>query len=564
MNKTLTIALAGFSFTIEEHAYIKLNDYLKALRNTLEKDEAEEVMYDIEARIVEIFKETQGSREVIYDTDVEKVISLIGRPEQIEETEDSLEENNKYNTEYSAEPKQLFRDPVQKKIAGVCAGLAAYIGLDITAMRIIWFLAFFALIPLPGSPSIIVIIYIVLWLILPKATTAADFLKMRGKPLNFDNLKNESNNIIKLASESSKHISNTYLKHQHTIKKTGNSLSNFIRYGLGIFLAVIGITLLVPAFMAISDLALLPSSVKFFIGNDHTKYIIIGTIASIPFIILALLFIYLSIKLFSPKTKFKYLGYTTLVLGLIWLITIGFTLFFVIKYQKEYRSINKENQNIAINTSSDSLWVETYKVNIPSHFTSYWDGVYSDGKTVFQADHPQVTISTKDSLKAPYLIIKSRAQGYNHPMNLKVPVKIEQNKVRLPNYINYPYQDRMRSYDVEYNLIVPSTTKVLKVYNENTPHLYNENDEDENDQEDNEDEEDYNITLNSNGVNIKSSGKSISNFSYNINGNSIKISSNKDSIQINGKSYDKKEAKKIIKEMDIANQLIDDIIFNIK
>lgn len=57
MNKTISIGLAGFSFIIEEHAYIKLSDYLKSLRNALEKDEADEVMHDIEIRIVEIFRE---------------------------------------------------------------------------------------------------------------------------------------------------------------------------------------------------------------------------------------------------------------------------------------------------------------------------------------------------------------------------------------------------------------------------------------------------------------------------------------------------------------------------
>src|SRR5690606_27331131 len=48
MNKTLSIGLAGFSFIIEEHAYIKLSDYLAALRNSLDAAEADEVMHDIE------------------------------------------------------------------------------------------------------------------------------------------------------------------------------------------------------------------------------------------------------------------------------------------------------------------------------------------------------------------------------------------------------------------------------------------------------------------------------------------------------------------------------------
>jgi hypothetical protein len=70
MNKTLSIGLAGFSFTIEEHAYIKLSDYLNALRSSLDASEEEEVMHDIEIRMVEIFRDSLGKREVVNDSDV--------------------------------------------------------------------------------------------------------------------------------------------------------------------------------------------------------------------------------------------------------------------------------------------------------------------------------------------------------------------------------------------------------------------------------------------------------------------------------------------------------------
>lgn len=105
MNKTLSIGLAGFSFTIEEHAYIKLSDYLNALRSSLDVSEADEVMHDIEIRMVEIFKDSLGKREVINDTDVEKVIAQIGTPEKIEEQEEA----------YFSEKTQL-KIPIQEPI----------------------------------------------------------------------------------------------------------------------------------------------------------------------------------------------------------------------------------------------------------------------------------------------------------------------------------------------------------------------------------------------------------------------------------------------------------------
>ena len=206
MNKTLSIGLAGFSFTIEEHAYIKLSDYLAALRSSLDTNEADEVMHDIEIRMVEIFKDTLGKREVINDTDVEKVISQIGKPEQIEEQEEayfsekSSRKENRASGNFTGQ-KQLFRDPEKQKIAGVCAGLAHYVGMDVSAMRAIWLgVAILGIFTAAISTSLIILIYVILWIVLPKAETATDFLKMKGKPMNFDNLKNESHKLVQFAN----------------------------------------------------------------------------------------------------------------------------------------------------------------------------------------------------------------------------------------------------------------------------------------------------------------------------------------------------------------------------
>src|SRR5947208_7469085 len=60
--------------------------------------------------------------------------------------------------------KKLMRSSTDKKIAGVCAGLADYFDLDPTIVRILWFLAvFFA-----GTGELA---YIILWIVLPVAPT---------------------------------------------------------------------------------------------------------------------------------------------------------------------------------------------------------------------------------------------------------------------------------------------------------------------------------------------------------------------------------------------------------
>ena len=62
--------------------------------------------------------------------------------------------------------RRLVRSINDRKIAGVCAGLADYFDLDPTIVRVIWLLA--TLIPGPN-----IIAYLVLWLALPEGTTRA-------------------------------------------------------------------------------------------------------------------------------------------------------------------------------------------------------------------------------------------------------------------------------------------------------------------------------------------------------------------------------------------------------
>jgi phage shock protein C len=62
--------------------------------------------------------------------------------------------------------ERLMRDMGNKKIAGVCAGLARYIGTDPVLVRVIFLVLAFA-------TGIGFIAYIVGWIIMPKDTTSS-------------------------------------------------------------------------------------------------------------------------------------------------------------------------------------------------------------------------------------------------------------------------------------------------------------------------------------------------------------------------------------------------------
>lgn len=543
MNKTLSIGLAGFSFTIEEHAYIKLSDYLNALRSSLDASEAEEVMNDIEIRMVEIFRDSLGKREVINDTDVEKVIAQIGTPEKIEEQEEAYfsekttNRNNNYNGN-TTDNKQLFRDPEKQKIAGVCAGLAQYVGLDITAMRAIW-LGIFLLgtITQAISSSLIVLLYIILWIVLPKAETAADFLKMKGKPMNFDNLKNESNKLVQFANESTQRVGEIYTENKPYINNAGSGIWNVLKYLMGGFFVLLAIGSIIGIFVIFGLFgtgADFPGAnkIEFYMGENGLDKVLVAMMI-LGSLIPAIIFSLLSIKIFSPKTKLRNIGW---VLGGIFLLLLGLGAYFGVSMAKkglQYKGSKEDTENIAINTASDTLYLDVKQVNIPQNFKSYDDDIYSDKRTVYEEDYISVDVTRKSDVKIPYLIIKKEGDGYNIPVQLTVPVEIVGNKVMLPNFIKYPYEQRFRDYRVDYELVVPQKTLVI-VTKKDDMSVNGDLDGDgmNDDDKDNNDDE--------NGIRIEKN-------KITVNGSSIVYDSNdKDSIIINGKKVPNNQAKKVI------------------
>ncbi|SFI10673.1 PspC domain-containing protein [Halpernia frigidisoli] len=530
MNKTLSIGLAGFSFTIEEHAYIKLSDYLAALRNTLDANEADEVMHDIEIRMVEIFKETLGKREVINDDDVEKVIAQIGAPEQIEEqekayySEQTSSTKKEERTSAFSGQKQLFRDPENGKIGGVCAGLANYFGIDPVWIRLL--LIFFVIMKGFG-----ILLYVILWIVLPQAKTASDYLKMKGKPINFDNLKEESGKIVHFANESSQKLGQAFQSQKGNIDNVGHVLLSIVRIFFAIFFGILGISCLLGSFAFFgisfgSDAVNVPEGISFFLGNDMPNFLLI-TILVLTLLIPAIIFMLISIKLFAPNSKLRYTGYVIGALVFLWfglLLIGGFT---ATKMFTKYSGDNDETQNIAINTTSDSILVDVKKVEIPANYKSYFGDYFSDGKMIYQEDYPYIEVKHQN-VDQPYLIVKREARGYNQPIQLKVPVEIRDNKILLPNYFIYSYRDRMRHYNANYQLIVPKNFKVIKLGDRINFDDDMNKDEDDNDNSDDAD----------NSANI------------NINGTSINIPSNdSDSIIINGKKVGKDEAESYVKKV---------------
>lgn len=196
MKQTVTINLAGIVYHIDDDAYETLNTYLKSIESHLEEsDSKDEIMQDIEARIAELFSQHLkfGHIEVVNINLVNDVTAQLGTPEMITEGEEASEtaEETRAAENVTEQPtakpllkRKFFRDTDNQIIGGVCAGLAQLIGIDTIWVRLIFLALFF----LEGTGFFI---YLLLWIIVPAANTAARRLEMRGIEPSADNIKAE-------------------------------------------------------------------------------------------------------------------------------------------------------------------------------------------------------------------------------------------------------------------------------------------------------------------------------------------------------------------------------------
>lgn len=176
MNEVTRIHLGRQSFTISVDAHQALKTYIKGIATQVHD---KEVVEEVELRMAELLTERDITAEqVVLDKDVDYLKQQLGEPEDFEENSEDV----RAHLPTDGASKRLFRDPQNGMVAGVAAGLAAYLGVDVLLIRILFIIA-----TLTGGWGLL--IYIVLWLLVPPATTGSDQLQMHGEPVTVGKLK---------------------------------------------------------------------------------------------------------------------------------------------------------------------------------------------------------------------------------------------------------------------------------------------------------------------------------------------------------------------------------------
>ncbi len=212
MNQVEKFSIGGYVFSLEGNAGRAVKDYLDQLESFYSgKESGAEVMEGIEERIAELFLEKVGDGGVVTLPMVNGVITVMGRPEAIEE-ESSEASPGSGRTSAGAGTdagkakirRRLYRDPANGKLAGVCSGLASYFDVYVGIFR----MAFVVLSVLgvicpdfrPLSCFLFPLIYIILWGCVPAVKSVRQRDELRGESGTVDAISAKIRNTPRTAS----------------------------------------------------------------------------------------------------------------------------------------------------------------------------------------------------------------------------------------------------------------------------------------------------------------------------------------------------------------------------
>lgn len=483
MNKTFNINLGGYPFAIDEDAYEYIQNYLGTIRRHFSaSDGCEEILYDIEVRMAELFQEHLKGRAIISMKEIDEVIMIMGKPEDfgaepMSEQYYSSTKNTKSGSKVGT-GKRLFRDPDDQKVAGVCSGIAAYFGIEDP----LWVRLFFVLLMFTGTG---VMAYIVLWALVPQASNAGDKLAMRGEPATIENIaklvEDELTGLGDKINEWSKDIGS---KKKSGDVNSGFAAKSFLSSGVNMFGNIVsGIiptirSIMKPIFIVFSIVALSILGITWaasFVGLSFASPVMVAMGPESSFVsYLGIVSLYfaaglpiLGIMLYLARLAFGYrvpkhfkTGFWT-----VWFLSIFTTSFAVISTVKEYSS-HFETKII----TDYAMDVQDIKIVMPEENNDHAFGIHlgefiteKDNHWAFRDVNFKIEKS-KDQKVHIEKIVSARGENSTKAQNniqyVNNDITVKGNEIIISKYITFPKSEKYRNQSIDYVIYIPEGKNV--------------------------------------------------------------------------------------------------------
>lgn len=477
MNKTVSINLGGLFFHIDENAYQKLNNYFDAIRRSLSPDGKEEIMNDIESRIAELLTEKlKNDKQVVSIKEVDEIIAIMGEPEDYRIEEEAAEPKSTYTySNYTyAKSRKFYRDGDRAIVAGVCAGIGHYFRIDPLWIRILFIISPFI------SFGTSIVVYVLLWILIPKAITTTEKLEMTGEPINISNIERKVKEEIDSITSKLNNIDYNKINASAMsgAEKLGNGLGNvFMALFKGIA-KVIGALITIFAAITLGGLIIAFFTMLFsstMVEMPWYHYANMGNYTEVPLWIIALLGLFaigipffflflLGLKILSDNLK-PIGSITKYTLLAIWLIAVAFSIYLGVRQANEisYEGKTMETKEIVL-SKNDTLFV---KFRYNDYFSKTVDH-NTDFKIIQDQSQNDIIYSNnielyfmKTDKAAPYLQIEKNAEGGSlsdarqRAEKIEYDFEMQGNNLTLNNYLVTGMQNTYRFQRVRIFVYLP-------------------------------------------------------------------------------------------------------------
>ncbi|GAA0885717.1 MULTISPECIES: PspC domain-containing protein [Sphingobacterium] len=465
MNKTIIININSIVFHIEEDAYEVLRSYMIDIKKHFgQSEDSREILEDIENRISEMFTEKiqAGSKEVLNMDDVNAVIEQMGSVSDFEsEDQDGYASFQRQpNADGFKVGKKLMRDPDDKVFSGVCSGLGHFFGIEAKWVRLL-----FALFVVIGGSGVLV--YVILWIVMPLAVTRADKMEMRGEAPNIQNFKRSFDEEMSGVRDS----------FSRGMDRTGDSVAKLLQVFVKVigvfFVIIVGLTLIGLIigliFFALAIVNVIPDvmddSGPFYLMNpsDVPFALIAGFLAIfIPF---AGLFYLLLRVLFEKKPMNNYL---TTTLFLVWLASIGAIIYYATSVAKEFKESStiveeKPLQKQAVYyLNENDIRVIRLKNGVKSGL-----GIKNENLSTYLRRNIRIRVERIDSLQEPYVRYEYSAKGNSYKVatdragKINYALRQDSTSLTFDNAFQLNEGELYRDQEVNITLFLPVGTKLI-------------------------------------------------------------------------------------------------------
>jgi phage shock protein PspC (stress-responsive transcriptional regulator) len=174
MERVVTINLNGNPYQLEEPAYGALRAYLERAEAALaDNPDKGEIIRDLEQAIADkCANYLSPGKTVVAAEEMSRILEEMGPVEGEAQAEPAPE------GEDAGPRKRLYRIRDGAMIAGVCSGLAAYLNVDVTVVRLITIVLGFI------SGGWLLIGYVIAMFMIPSAHTSEEWAAAHGVPFN--------------------------------------------------------------------------------------------------------------------------------------------------------------------------------------------------------------------------------------------------------------------------------------------------------------------------------------------------------------------------------------------